>query len=185
MDEEKDPSETEESEEEKKEDEQQEEHEDEEKEREEQKEEENDKDKNFRKLREENERLRKSASGVDIEQIQKEARIAAKLEMISGEVDNFLAQYDADAKQVVKHYFDKLTAGEDVTLQNVSTFMRQAENAANSNSENPIQRIYNSSRGQAAKMQPSDGSSKIDGEKVDGVARNLNLQYIKDKDKKE
>lgn len=140
---------------------------------------------NFKKLREENERLRKkSESNVDIETIREEAQRAAKAEFLSTQVNEFLSQYDAESKELVKHYYAKLTAGEDVTPQNIATFMKQAESAASVNAQNPIQKIYNSSYGQGPKPMP-ENTDNIDKEKTETMAKMMGLQHINKEDKKD
>ena len=58
--------------------------------------------------------------------------VAAKLrsEMINELVEEKLSQYDEETSKVVKHFYDKLSSGEQITSKNVGSFIEQAERLA-------------------------------------------------------
>lgn len=79
--------------------------------------------------------------GINIDEIRKEAASAAKAEILGGHLQNVLSQYDEESGKLVKHYFEKITAGETVTLQNIDRFITQAESAATADPDKQIKRV--------------------------------------------
>jgi len=67
---------------------------------------------------------------LDVERIRQEAINAARGELIGGKLDEYLAEYDEKSKGLVKHFYDKLSAGENVNLQNIRKYVEQAHHAA-------------------------------------------------------
>lgn len=96
--------------------------------------------------------VKSSAQNIDIEKVRQEAIQAAKNEMLGGRLEELLGEYEPKAAEIVRHYYNKLTAGETVTLQNLRTFIVQAENVARSNPENTISKAATFSGGQGPRQ---------------------------------
>lgn len=72
--------------------------------------------------------------GVNVEELLKKAQeqgaLGARNELLGGHVGKYLSKFDTDSQAIVKRQYDKLTAGESVTLDNVDQFLAQAEESA-------------------------------------------------------
>lgn len=86
-------------------------------------------------------RVISNPQNINIEEIRREAASAAKAEILGGHLQNVLSQYDEESGKLVKHYFDKITAGETVTLQNIDRYVTQAESAASADPDKNITKI--------------------------------------------
>mgnify|MGYP000900572134 CR=1 FL=1 len=75
------------------------------------------------------------------DEIEKRAREATKSEMLNARVEEMLSDYDAETARLVKHYFNKLSAGEELTITNVRKFMLQAEKAIEADGVTPAKRL--------------------------------------------
>lgn len=64
------------------------------------------------------------------EEIEAKARSAARSEILGDYKKKALASYDEETRKVVDHYYNKLTAGEDVSLDNVDKFLSEASRLA-------------------------------------------------------
>lgn len=60
------------------------------------------------------------------EEIEAKARAAARSELVGQQKKNLLSKFDDEKKKVVEHYLDKLTAGEDVSVDNIEKFVQEA-----------------------------------------------------------
>lgn len=67
---------------------------------------------------------------IDLKVVEERARSAAKTEILGQEINKHLLKYPQESREVVKKYFEKLIAGEDLNLENVSKFMGDAGNLA-------------------------------------------------------
>ena len=65
------------------------------------------------------------------EDIEKKAQLAARGELLSEKIEDTLSVYNEDEQRVIKHYFNKLSAGEDLTLRNVDKFLAESIKLAN------------------------------------------------------
>ena len=74
--------------------------------------------------------VKSNPGNIDISAIEEKAREAARGELLGNRLQEELEQYDSESAKVVKYYYNKLTQGEAVTVQNLSKFVKQAENAA-------------------------------------------------------
>ncbi len=63
---------------------------------------------------------------LDIESVKREAITAARQELIEEKLEATLGEIKKEDREVVMHYYNKLTAGEDVNLKNVSKFLNEA-----------------------------------------------------------
>ena len=120
---------------------------------------------------------------VDIEKIRQEATNAAKREILGGRLEESLEAYDPESKDIVRHYYDKVTAGETVTLRNIDNFVKQAEAAAKVGSGKEIKRAFTYSGGQG----PRDRSEKegvLDDATAKEIGKRLNLPFATAEDKK-
>jgi myosin heavy subunit len=94
---------------------------------------------NWRKLREEHDKLQKFVKDKGIkqedekfsrEEIVKEAQQTAERTIVNSHKSRLLAQYDEKTRSVVERYFDKLSSGEQLTIDNVETYLSEAERLA-------------------------------------------------------
>lgn len=116
--------------------------------------------------------VKSNPQGVDIEEVKREARESARAELAGNKLANLLGQYDEESAKIVKHFFNKVTTGEAVSLDNIEIYFRQAESAANY--ENKIQRKgVRFSGGQGPNMiEPG----AVDQGRVSELAKRLNLK---------
>lgn len=63
---------------------------------------------------------------VDPAKVKEMTAQAVQEQMVQVEVNRTLAQYDEDQRKVVKRYYSKLVNGEDVTVENVHNFLKEA-----------------------------------------------------------
>jgi len=67
---------------------------------------------------------------IDIHTVEERARGAARQEIYGQEINKHLQKYPKEEREVVKKYFDKLIAGEEVNSETIPQFIEQAESAA-------------------------------------------------------
>src|SRR3990167_6252157 len=116
--------------------------------------------------------VKNNPQGVDIEEVRREARESARSELTGNKLANLLSQYDEESAKIVKHFFNKVSTGESVTLDNIDNFFRQAESAANY--ENKIQRKgVRFSGGQGPSMREP---GQVDQGRVSELAKRLNIK---------
>ena len=121
-----------------------------------------------------------SPQQVNIEEITTKAREAAKQEIMSGEINKRLSEYDEKSGQLVKHFFDKLSAGENLTLGNLDKFIKQAHNAAEVESGAQIKKsgAMTFSGGQGPRMQ--DANNTVDEGVISNLAKSMGLPIGKE-----
>jgi hypothetical protein len=61
------------------------------------------------------------------EEIEAKARLAARSELVGQQKRTLLSKYDEEKKKVVEHYLTKLTYGEEVTMDNLEKYVKEAE----------------------------------------------------------
>lgn len=66
-------------------------------------------------------------SQVTLEEVESRAKASARQEMIEIEKERLFSNYKDEQREVVKKYFDKLTTGEELSLNNIHSFVKQAE----------------------------------------------------------
>lgn len=68
---------------------------------------------------------------IDPDKLLEEAKKAARSELIQNKIDTALSKIqDEDQRKVVKHYFEKLSAGEELDLEKVDKYLGQAAKLA-------------------------------------------------------
>lgn len=116
---------------------------------------------------------------VDVEAIRKEAVQAARGELIGGRLNELLGEYDAESSKVVKHFYDKLVYGEDVNLQNIGKFVKQAHLAAEAETGKKIaNKAIHFSGGQGPRMADEN---TIDETRRQELGQLLGLSFAKKK----
>lgn len=70
-------------------------------------------------------------SGLSAEEIVKQSKEAARQELIQEKMEDSLEGINEEEKKVVLHYYNKLSAGEEITLRNVDKFLTEAKKLAN------------------------------------------------------
>jgi len=90
------------------------------------------------------------------EEIINKASAKFKQEMINETVEDSLSHYNEEQKKVVKHFFEKLTAGEQLSIKNVENYLKQAESLAIPNYNDRVNRVITSGIGRV----PSENNGK-------------------------
>jgi hypothetical protein len=70
-------------------------------------------------------------TGLNAEEIIKQAKEGARMELIQEKMEDSLDGINEEEKKVVMHYYNKLSAGEEITLRNVDKFLTEAKKLAN------------------------------------------------------
>lgn len=77
---------------------------------------------------------------LDVNKIREEAQQAARQELVGNRLGELLGQYTETDAKIVKHHFDKLTAGESVSVNNLEKYLKMAHGAAEADTGNSIKR---------------------------------------------
>lgn len=77
-------------------------------------------------------------SSISQEEVQRIAQEEAKKLAVQNIFDASIAGYDTEVQQVIRHRYEKLTAGEAVTLQNIQEHISVALSAAGVQSQRPV-----------------------------------------------
>ena len=118
-------------------------------------------------------------ASLDVSKIREEATQAARQEVIGNRLSELLNQYDDASSGVVKHYFNKITAGENVSLSNIEKYVRQAHKAAEVETGNEIKRnVVNFSGGQGPR---ESNESEVNQDNVNALGDLMGLQFRKAK----
>ena len=117
--------------------------------------------------------VKSNPNNIDINAITQQAREAARGELLGNRLEELLEQYDAESSKVVKHYYQKLTQGEGITLQNIGKFVSQAERAAELDSDKPIKKVTTFSGGRGPRY---NEPGSVDNAKVEGLANKLGIE---------
>ena len=119
--------------------------------------------------------------GVDIEKVRQEATQAARQELVGNRLSELLSQYDDASKGVVKHFFDKLTAGENVSVANIEKYVKAAHRAAEVETGNEIKRsVVSFSGGQGPR---ETNESNVSQENVNALGDLMGLSFRKEQKK--
>lgn len=122
--------------------------------------------------------VKSNPQNLNVEEIRKEATQAARNELLGGRLQELLSEYDPKSAELVKHYYNKLTAGESVNLQNIRSFVTQAENVAKSNPDTTISRVVEFSGGQGPRIPDTD---KLDSKVAQDLGEKMGLSFAKKK----
>lgn len=121
--------------------------------------------------------------GVNIEEVRKEATAAARGEVLGGRLEELLGEYDDSSATLVRHFYNKLTTGETVTLQNIRSFISQAENAARADSSNQIVRTRKATTHAGGQGPRYSEDNKVDNANVTGLAARMGVKIKGDEQK--
>lgn len=116
-----------------------------------------------------------SGQGLSVEDVRKESVEATRKELLGSRLEELLDDYDTDSKEVVRHYFTKLTAGEQVDMKNIKKFVLQAENAANAG-EKKVKRDFSGQGPRAV-----DSQEKLSEESMKGLGTKMGLPFVNPK----
>ena len=64
------------------------------------------------------------------EDLDDRSKIIARQELLNIEKSKVFGKYDEEKRKVVEHYYDKLSAGEDMSIDNLNKFVSEAEKLA-------------------------------------------------------
>lgn len=112
---------------------------------------------------------------ISYEDIENRARAAARDEQLNFRKEEFLSQYDEETRKVVEHNYNKLTAGEQITIANMGQFIDQAEMLSIPNRGNVVRNAVTASRGTVPnKAEPVNFAETEAGK---GLAEEMGLRY--------
>jgi len=116
------------------------------------------------------------------EDLEKKITEGATKVNINNQIDTELLKFkDEDQRKVVKHYFDKLASGEDMTAEKVDKFMKEASQLAIPEGEtNPLHTIVNVS-GTAPRSPSGDKTNFADTDAGKGLAKSLGMGFAQPK----
>ncbi len=122
------------------------------------------------------------AQQMTAEDVDRRAVAAAQREIFGGELARRLASYDKDSQAVIRHFYDKITSGESVNLENIGSFIAQAEQAASVKQK--ISKVADAANGGGSGPRiPSDSPGLSDDAKQD-LGTRMGLRSAKSPDKK-
>ena len=116
---------------------------------------------------------------ISIEEVEARARKMVREEQVNLEKEKFFSQYDDETKKVVEHNFNKLTAGEDISISNISKFMDQAEMLSIPSAGNRISKALSYGRGSAPIREKQDDFAETDSGKE--LSQAMGLRNINNK----
>ena len=120
-----------------------------------------------------------SQQNISMEEIENRAKAIAKQEYLGNSIDKALENYDDESKGVIKHFFDKLIVGEDVTIGNFNKFIRQAENAAKLEMGDNFKTVPNVDGSSPRK--PNE--TALEDSKAKNLGQNMGLNFAKEDNK--
>jgi len=124
--------------------------------------------------------VKSNPQNVDVDELLKKATTAgeqaATKTMLGGNLDKLLNAYEPKSKEVIKVFYDKLTVGEDVNLDNMQDFVTQAEQAASVNPENKINKVSSFTGGQGPR---TADTNKLDDARLQNIGTDLGLGFAK------
>lgn len=88
----------------------------------------------------------------DMEKIRAEAAESTRREILNSRLEELLGDYTKEDAEVVKYHYNKLSAGEKIDMQNIKTFVKQAEAVANVDAKNPV-KAFTFSGGQGPRFE--------------------------------
>lgn len=122
--------------------------------------------------------------GLSAEEIRNEAAKSARQELINEKIEDTLSAFGEEQQKVIKHYFSKLSAGEELTLKSVDKFLTDAVKASGITEgedkvKNSLNRIGSSS------SNPSNNNKNFaDTDSGKAVLELMGIKEIKKEDKK-
>lgn len=132
--------------------------------------------------------VKNNPQNVDIEKIRQEAitaaNTAANTTLLEGRLAEILDEYDVDSARIVRSYYDRLTAGQGVTLKNVRSFVGEAEAAARVGSGSQINKIRTAANYSGGQGPRQSEENKLDDSTAKEVGSILGLKFVKGGDKK-
>lgn len=78
-------------------------------------------------------------SQVSLADVERKTAEVVTQKLLNARLEEILDDYDPASKEVIRHYYNKLSAGEEITLQNIRKFVNEAERAAGS--DNQVKKI--------------------------------------------
>ena len=116
---------------------------------------------------------------ISLDDVGKRAEEAAIRAHMNIKKEEYLSQYDEETRKVVEHNYNKLTAGEQITVTNMGQFIEQAEMLSTPNRGNVIRNAVTSIRGVApSKAQPVDFADTDNGQ---SLGEQMGLRYFNKK----
>ena len=82
-----------------------------------------------------------------MDDVVKKTQETTRKEFLNNRLDELLENYNAEDAKVVRKQYEKLTAGEEVTMQNIRGFVQSAEGASGFSKPNAINRANNARGG--------------------------------------
>lgn len=123
--------------------------------------------------------------GISKEDVIKEAQQTARQELINEKIDDTLGAYSEEDQKVIRHYYNKLSTGEEITLRNVDKLIAEAVRAAgiNNTEKNPVKDSLN--RVGSSGSTPSSGNKNFaDTEAGKNMMSMFGIPSTKKEDKK-
>ncbi len=108
----------------------------------------------------------------------REAQQATTRTLLGARLDEELQNFTEEEAKVVKRQYEKLTAGEDVTMQNIRTFVNQAIGASGFDVKNNAATRTAGVSGQGPRI-PVEGEDKLDDKVATEVAGMMGLKINK------
>lgn len=101
---------------------------------------------------------------VSVEQMRAEAAIAAERALLDSHKRRTLSQYDEKQRPVVERFLEKLTAGEKISLDNIDSYIVQAEQLAGvgGTGMSPAQRAMATNQGRPPAYEANTGEDYAD-----------------------
>lgn len=114
------------------------------------------------------------------EEIEAKMKKVTQGEILAAQKKSVFAKFDEEKRKVVEHYFNKLTAGEEVTPDNIDKYVREAQQLADPQAANAKPR-HITVNGQPPKFTPNDPNAFGSTEAGKGIADELygGLSYTK------
>lgn len=123
--------------------------------------------------------VKSNPQNVDVSKLLADAALAgaqaAKNEILGGRVEELLSGYDIESSKLVRHFYDKLTVGETVTLQNVNKFMNQAVEATRVELGGKINKATTFSGGQGPRL-PNE-NKPLDDQTANDLGSKMGLSF--------
>lgn len=120
---------------------------------------------------------------INLAEVEQKARDAARSELLGGRLEELLEEYDEESGKLVKHYFNKLTSGEGVTLQNIKGFINQAENVARTASGTEVKKRAFTFGGGRGPKQQEETEGKLDDSTAKELGSRMGLGFAKEEKK--
>lgn len=124
--------------------------------------------------------------GISKDELVAEAQKTARQELINEKIEDTLEAYQEDERKVIMHYFNKISAGENLTLRSVDKFISDAVRAAgvgNSSNKDSVKQSIN--RIGSSASNPGGGEKNFaDSEAGKSLLGMMGIPTIKKEDKK-